>query len=134
MLITREVDYAIRIVRNLNTNEYKSIVDIAKKEYMTETIAHKVARILHKKGVIDSKRGIDGGYSLNKSLDELTLYDIYLAIIDKPAINECLLEGKICPVNIERGCGVHKELKRIQNVLFEEFKKTPISHMLDSSL
>ena len=134
MLITREVDYAIRIVRNLNTKEYKNIIDIAKKEYMTETIAHKVARILHKKGVVESKRGVDGGYCLSKSLDELTLFDIYIAIVDKPAINECLLEGRECPINKETGCGVHKELRRIQDVLFEEFKKTPISHMSDSSL
>lgn len=131
MLITREVDYGIRIVRNLSVDEYKSIVDIAEKEHITKTIAHKLARILNKEGIIKSKRGIDGGYALNISLDELRLYDIYVALIDKPAINECLLDSYICPINKEKGCGVHQELRRIQNILFDEFKRTPISKMID---
>lgn len=132
MLITREVDYGVRIVRNLNTTEFRNIVDIAKKEKMTETIAHKIARTLQRKGLIQSRRGISGGYALAKSLDELTLYDVYVAIVEKPAINECLLEGSECPINNAQGCGVHRELRRIQDVLFEELKKTPISHMLSS--
>ena len=130
MFITRETDYAIRIVRNLSHDNVKSIAEIIDKEYIPNAMAYKVARLLNKAGILKSKSGVNGGYYLSKPLEETTLYDIYVAMNKNPSINECLNKPDSCPINNKRGCGVHRELARVQEILFEELQKTPISKMI----
>lgn len=135
MLITRETDYAIRILRNLNMDTVMSIHDIAPKELITVTIAHKVARILHKKGLIKSKRGVSGGYTLGRPLNEITLLDVYLAMDNSPYINACLDPEEHCPLDKKRrGCGVHQELYRIQNILHEELQRHNLDEIINGQI
>jgi len=124
MLITRECDYALRIVRNLSPNEVTSIHTIVERESITNAIAYKVARKLEKAGLLRSIRGNSGGYLLTRGLDEITILDVYKIMEPNPAINECLKQGRECPLlNDEKPCAVHYELERIQNALFEELGK-----------
>ena len=121
MLINRECDYGLRIVRNLSTDEVVSIREIAKKEDITNAIAYKVAGKLEKGGLIESVRGNRGGYRLTRGLDEISILDIYNIMEPNAAINECLVPGKNCPMlSGGKPCAVHDELRRIQDVLFEE--------------
>ena len=133
MFITRETDYAIRIVRNLSNDKITSISDIIEKEHLPNAMAYQVARLLNKAGLVLSKSGISGGYYLSRPLNEISLFDVYVAMNKNPAINECLINPMECPINKEVGCGVHKELLRVQNILFDELKKTPISEMIIAS-
>lgn len=121
MLITRECDYALRLLRNLKTDEVTSISSIAKIEDITNAIAYKVAGKLERGGLIESVRGNRGGYKLTRGIDKITILDVFNIMEPDGAINACLKKGSHCPRN-EGGtpCAVHHELERIQNVLFEE--------------
>ena len=121
MLITRECDYALRLLRNLKTDDVTSISSIAKIEDITNAIAYKVAGKLERGGLIESVRGNKGGYKLTRGLDKISILDVYNIMEPNGAINECLKEGVDCPRNKKgKPCAVHQELVRIQNVLFEE--------------
>ena len=50
MLFTRETDYALRLLRNLDAKKHKSISQIIDKELMTTAITYKVARKLDRPG------------------------------------------------------------------------------------
>ena len=130
MLVSRETDYAIRIVRNLNHTDVKSIEEVASKELVTLPMAHKVCRRLKKKGIIQSKRGIDGGYSLVKPLEDISLFDVYAAMNDVVEINQCLADPESCVFAVNGICKVHNELNRIQNVVIEELKCKPMSELI----
>ena len=131
MLISRETDYGIRIMRNLKEDEVTSIASIIDKEDMTLAIGYKVARKLEKAGLIKSTRGHTGGYSLAKRLDEICLADVYVAIEPFFAINQCLREDRPCPLNEgDNSCRVHCELQRIQEVVLGEFTKKSLAQIL----
>ena len=127
MLFTKESDYALRICRNLTLDTTTSIRGIAVLENISIPNAHKVARKLEKGGIIESVRGQSGGYKLVKSLDELTLLDVYKVMEPDLAINECLKDDYICVNNVDGQCGVHKELQRIQDILFKELSSKSLS-------
>lgn len=119
MLITRECDYAVRVVRALAGEKRLSASDICEREEITAPFAYKILKKLQKAKIISGFRGVHGGYRLEKSIDELTLLEIYQAIDPDIYIIECLDPKKPCmhSCHLDGGCSVHRELSRIQTEL-----------------
>ena len=90
MLITRECDYAVRVVRALAAGGRMSVGDICDKEFITAPFAYKILKKLQKAEIVKGFRGVHGGYSLNRRAEDLTLYDIYTAIDPEFLIIDCL--------------------------------------------
>lgn len=131
MLITKECDYAIRIIRALSNGETDSIPSISEREQITPANAYKIARKLEKSGYIKSFRGSAGGYALNCDLESTTLYDIISVIDPKMLLIECMQAGYDCPVHSnQRPCHVHREFARIQKNLNQDLKKFSLAKIL----
>lgn len=125
MLITREMDYALRILRSLHGSEMKNAAQIAEEEYISKGIALKILKQLRSAGILDGQRGPGGGYSFKVDPASLSLYDVFDALDEKLYLNKCQDPSFVCH-NREKGCGFCKELNRIQSVLWQEMTKTPI--------
>ena len=133
MLVSRECDYAVRIMRALSKGELVRVQEICQREDITVAMAYKLARKLEKSGYIRSYRGSSGGYSLNKDLREVTLYDICRAVDQELFVSSCTGCGYICSRDTENcPCLVHKELCRIQEVLIRELRSKSLSDMLNT--
>ena len=129
MLFTKESDYAIRIVRALRNQEKLNVKKICQVENIPEAFAYKILKKLHHAGIVNALRGTEGGYILNRTIHELTLYDIIIAIEPDFAITHCMNRG--CTRNtIENPCKIHKELLRIQSNVIEDLKSKTLSHIL----
>ena len=114
MFITRECDYAARVLRALSGETRLSVNEICEKESITAPFAYKILKKLQKAGIVKGYRGVHGGYAMNKSLGELTLFDVYKAIDPDLFIIECMASGyeiiflATCTENsvrFSRGCG-----------------------------
>lgn len=119
MLITRECDYAVRVVRALADSRRMSVGEICEKEFITAPFAYKILKKLQKAGIVKGFRGVHGGYSLNRVAKELTLYDVYTAIDPEFFIIDCLEPGYQCTCDGsgKQACTVHRELQRVQKEL-----------------
>lgn len=132
MLITRECDYAVRIVRALAGGEKLCVNQICEKEDLTPAFVYKILKKLEKKDIVKSFRGSNGGYALKKSLEELTLLDVYLAVEPDFYMIECMNPDKACIHNqSDCGCKVHRELCRIQNTLVNELRAHTIAEIME---
>lgn len=121
MLLTKENDYAIRIVRAIKDGEKHTIKTICQGEEIPEAFAYKIVKKLQKSGIVKIERGVAGGCQLTKGLSEFTLYDLIVATDHPPTISQCL--EKSCSRNKqETPCRVHQELEKIQEVLIGELK------------
>ena len=76
MLLTKECDYGLRIIRALQDKEIKTVLSICEKEYIPYKYAYKILKKLHKAKLVQNKRGPDGGYFLIKPLSSFTIYDV----------------------------------------------------------
>jgi Rrf2 family protein len=123
MFITREADYAVRIVRELAHSGRETVQCICVKEQVPQQYAYKILKKLEKGGLVRSFRGSSGGYALVKNAGEISLYDILTAVDDGLLINQCLQHGFECPLNSgKRKCGIHREFYRIQALILAELK------------
>ena len=125
MFITRECDYAVRVVRALWGESRLSVSDICEKEAITAPFAYKILKKLQKAEIVKGYRGVHGGYSLNRGLDELTLYEVYSAIDPDMFIIECLDPKYNCVRDGQDGlpCLVHRELLSVQDELISLLKR-----------
>ena len=133
MFITRESDYAMRVVRALMGETRLSVSDICEREAITAPFAYKILKKLQNAGIVQGYRGVHGGYALKKDPAELTLYDIYSAIDSDMSIIECLNGRCECDRNGQNGvpCYAHDELKDIQDELWTMLRRKSIKELFE---
>lgn len=132
MFITRECDYAVRVLRALAGEARLSVNDICQRELITAPFAYKILKKLQKAKIVKGYRGVHGGYALNRETKDLTLYDVYHAIDPEMYIIECLNPGKVCERDGQDGvpCTVHRELVEIQQALCAMLKRKNLEELL----
>lgn len=130
MLITRRSDYAMRICRVLKDGKVHNVREICQKEEIPRAFAYKILRELEMADLVKSERGNQGGYYLNKSLSDLTIYDVVSITEGDLAILHCMRED--CSRNSDTmPCKVHQEIERIQKILISEMKKKTIADIME---
>jgi Rrf2 family protein len=83
MQIPRRVDYGLRAVIYLAVQDPRkccSITEIAKQQGVPKQFLAKIIRDLLRCGLIKSKRGACGGYTLARSPKQISFYDVIEAI------------------------------------------------------
>lgn len=128
MLLTRENDYAIRMLRSMRDGEKHTVKEICQAEEIPEAFAYKILKKLRRAGLIEVGRGASGGCRLKQPLEELNLYDVVTAVDEEPLIMPCLRES--CSRNSGGSrCRVHTELAKIQGVLMKELRARKLSDL-----
>lgn len=135
MRITQETDYAFRIVRYLAENEGNVIgaPQIAENEGVTKRFTLRILRKLNLAGITDAKRGSKGGYYLKKPKEDITLYDILIAIDGPIVINRCLQKDSFCSKNKSGNvgnCKFHGTLAKIQSNIIKMFENETIDNFI----
>lgn len=93
MKITQESDYAIKIVlylSKLDKGEIANAREISEAEQMSMKFALKILRRLCKVKLVESFRGIKGGYKLKKSANDISLRNVIEVIQGDLFINTSL--------------------------------------------
>lgn len=121
MKITKKGEYALRALVDLALNYKKGMrqtQDIVRKEDIPEKFLEQILVALKNAGFIQSKRGIGGGYFLNKSPDEISLGEV-IRLIDGPlAPLECVnTEHLNCSKEIT--CGIRSVMLDVANATAE---------------
>ncbi|MCL1872648.1 MAG: Rrf2 family transcriptional regulator [Clostridiales bacterium] len=134
MFVSREYDYAIRIVRALS-EEGLTINQICEKENISYSNAIKIAQKLEEASLIKLYHG--GGCELIKPPASITLLDIYTAIEEELVINECLIKDAVCPCpNNKSGkhCNVHTLLIGLQDHLANILQSANMQAVLNNEI
>jgi len=118
-MITRETDYAIRMILCLaheSEGERVPTSDIAERMDIPYRFLRALGRKLATAGIVTSKRGNAGGFRLNRSPSKISLLDV-ITVIDPKSVtlNSCLLGHGTCPR--DDTCSVHRELAKLQEKL-----------------
>lgn len=130
MIISRELDYAVRIIRQLNKTRISNAAQIEKAECMSRDFARKILGKLKKADIVSTERGTNGGYYLKVSPEDLTLWDLKNVIEPGPVANKCMREGYECPRNCETPCALHIECIRIETIVEAELKRNSLDQLI----
>lgn len=132
MIMTRETDYAVRILRALSGGERKNVRQICDSELIPMQFAYKILKKLDKSGFIEVFRGAGGGCRLKADLAAVTLYDILKCMNDGVFVNACTEPGFECSWKLKNGgvCCFHNSLNEVQANIENELKKYTVSDLM----
>ena len=123
-MITRETDYALRLLRTLRDGERRTAAEAAERELVPQSFAHKILKKLARAGFVEVARGAEGGCRLSAELNRVTLYDLMTAMGEDSRLSSCMDPTYSCPWRASHGgCTVHCHLTGIQEKLNAELKK-----------
>ena len=103
------------------------------KEAISPAFTYKIIKKLQKANMVKVFRGVQGGFSLNIPLSELTLYDVYTVINPELFIVECVNPNFECPLEKKcesNRCFVRNELCDIQQELCNLLKRKTLQEIL----
>jgi Rrf2 family protein len=130
MFITRESDYAVRIIRELADGAKKGMRDLSEGARVPVPFAYKILNKLEKGGLVRSFRGAGGGYCLARALADMTLFDVMSAVDGNLLLSECMDRDYRCPYrNGGKQCGVHGEFERIQALILAGLKEKTLDRV-----
>lgn len=129
MRITREVDYALRIVFMLS-REQKQIEAkvISEQNGIPYRFTLKILRKIVQAGIIRSYRGVNGGYILNCKPSEISMLDVIECIDGDLSLNRCGEDNCVYKGCAE--CAINSSLHNIQDKLKQELKNVTFDKML----
>jgi Rrf2 family protein len=99
MQIPRRVDYGLRAAIYLSTQDPErscSLTEIARQQGIPRKFLEKIIQNLIHSGLVKSKRGPDGGYTLARSPGEISFQHIIEALEGPIAVNVCMDQHLSC--------------------------------------
>ena len=132
LIITRETDYALRILRALSDGQQITTESICKRELLPQQFVYKILKKMERAGYVQITRGTDGGCRLIANLKDKSLFDLIEIMEADKRISSCMQPGFICEWRLTHGssCMVHNRLRQIQDVLDTELRKHSLHQML----
>lgn len=120
MRLSKKGEYALRAIVDLSLNYKKGSVqihEISEREKIPEKFLEQILLELKKAGLLQSRRGAGGGYSLIKPPAEITLAQV-IRIIDGPlAPLGCVSKWAHISCPEERNCGLYSVMLEVRNAI-----------------
>lgn len=120
MKLSRKGEYALRAMIDLSLNYGKGTVqirDISQREKIPEKFLEQILLTLKNAGLLQSKRGIGGGYSLIKPPGKISLAEV-IRIIDGPlAPLSCVSQWAHVNCPEEKNCGLYGVMLDVRNTI-----------------
>ncbi len=131
--IKKLTDYSTIILAYIakNKNTIISAKILAQKTKIPVPTVSKLLKILTKKQIIISKRGINGGYAILKNPHHISIAEMILAIEGPIAITNCIYNNSSNKLtcNIKHSCPMHKIWKHINNTILITLEKISLAHI-----
>lgn len=125
MRLSKKGEYAVRALveigfeSHLRPNSLIQISTVAQRTRIPEKFLEQILLALRNGGVLKSKRGVEGGYSLGKEPDLITLGEV-IRLLDGPlapipCVSRTAYEPCSCPD--QESCGLHIAMKEVRNAI-----------------
>ena len=88
----------------------------------------KIAKILENAGIIEIKRGKNGGYRLKKAPSQVSLLDVIETIKGKIILHACIEDAQIC--NRSNFCPVHRFWKEFNEIFRDLLRKKTLEEFI----
>jgi Rrf2 family protein len=138
MRLSKKGEYAVRALIEIGFEAKQrpgaliQISTVAQRTNIPEKFLEQILLALRNGGILKSKRGVEGGYSLAKTPDEITLGEV-IRLLDGPlapisCVSVTAYERCSCPD--EATCGLHLAMKQVRDALAEILDNYKLSRVL----
>jgi len=127
--ISKMTDYAIMVMVELHVShgEVLNAQALAERSHLELPTVSKVLKLLVKMGLVDSYRGVNGGYSLQRKAQDISVAEIIAAIEGPIAMTECSVEEGLCAQ--EAICSLRGNWQRISVAVAQAMEGVSLAEM-----
>lgn len=127
-MFSQTAEYALRAAVYLASQDGtpRTTQEIATATKVKLAYLSKVMQSLGRKGIVQSQRGLHGGFTLTRSADELTILDIITAVDPIQRIKSCPL-GIKGHINL---CPLHRRLDQAMKLVEDALHKSTLAELL----
>lgn len=132
-MITTTGEYALRAMARmaqLPAGQYVLARDLGRELGIPPNYLSKVLQSLARHGLLESQRGRNGGFRLDRPPREVMLYEILASVEFMGRYETCVLGHKEC--RDSDACPIHDAWKEARNKVLNLFRKTPLSKLVAS--
>ncbi|HCI85660.1 MAG TPA: hypothetical protein DHV68_02310 [Dehalococcoidia bacterium] len=135
MLVPMKVDYGVRTLVYLsqqNDSEFTSTSDIATAQHIPEPYLLRICSELQKSGLIESRRGPQGGHRLGRAADDISVSDVVNSVDYSLAPIDCVEEPDGC--KLSGACSQRELWSDVEAMLLEHLSKVKISELMNQQM
>ncbi|QHG92525.1 SUF system Fe-S cluster assembly regulator [Coxiella endosymbiont of Amblyomma sculptum] len=126
--ISRLADYATTVMVVLASQKKRSsTTQISRTIPFSPATISKILKLLNGSKLIDSERGVNGGYCLVKSPKAISIAEIITAIDGRPAITKCSSYSNRCEYHFV--CGLRNNWRIVNGLVFEVLNNLSLADM-----
>ena len=97
MILTKRVNYGIKGLLNLARNNNQSFLKkISQEEEIPESYLAKIFQVFVQRGILDSKKGPNGGFYLAMGLNDISIGKIVACLEGEPNLDRCPINRVSC--------------------------------------
>lgn len=136
-MISSRARYAVRALIDLSLNsgaEPAGIAAIAERQNIPLKFLQQILGSLRASGLVVSRKGPGGGYSLGKDPKSFTLLDVLEATDGKKLFWGCDRQGSNCGCPYPAICPIRKEYDLAQVAMDESLARHPFSELIENYL
>jgi Rrf2 family protein len=134
MQISRKADYALRAAIYLSlqpADKTCSAGEIAARQSVPQKFLEKIIQDLIRSGLVKSKRGWNGGYSLARPAPEISFRDVIEAVEGPIAVNLCMDPDQCCEHMLR--CTMFGVWGEVQRRVVDVFTRTTLADLKSAS-
>ena len=127
--ISKLTDYATAVLTLLAEKpaEVHSASELAQRAHLELPTVSKLLKPLSAAGLVESFRGVNGGYRLARSADQISVAEIIAAMEGPIGVTECSVDAGLC--DHEPHCGLSGNWRRISDVVEQALRGIRLSDM-----
>jgi Rrf2 family protein len=108
-----------------------SLADVARDEHLPQPYLEQLAAQLRRGGLIESTRGVHGGYSLTRPPREISVLEVVGCVEGEVAPVDCLAHGYVSGTCVKEGdCASQGLWKRLKNSIDEVLSSTSLADLV----
>ena len=132
--ITKLADYGVMLMSYMAGHEQRlcKASDVAKALHLPLPTVSKLLKKLTQNKIIESVRGVHGGYRLARSSSDISVQDVIQSLEGPIALTECSLANNQC--DQLHVCKVQNNWQRISHAVHNALKEVSMADMVNDDL
>lgn len=121
MVLTKRVNYGIKGLLNLEKNSKQSFLKkISQEEQIPESYLAKIFQVFVQRGILESKKGPNGGFYLSKSLKDISIGKVIECLEGEPNLERCPFDDLDCEK--KPGCVIYEAWRKNEENKFNTLR------------
>ncbi len=131
--LTRQADYGIVVMTyfaRLGEGETHTTRDVAAEVHLSVPMISKILKALARGDLLVSQRGVNGGYSLSRAADEISVADVITTLEGPIGMTACTDEHSD-GCDIDDVCAVRSNWQLVNQVVRRALENITLEHMAE---